>query len=362
MMQRMIRLLAATWVIGIWVLPAVSSGGTPAASPALTKIRLSVDEDPIVPRLAESLGYFRDEGIEIVPAQVEQFAAEDYLLQAPLIEGKIDAAYHWFHHAVFGARHRLPITAVMMFNDAPAMTILVPRMIRDRIRSAADFTGLRIAQGAGYGTKSLLTAWLANKSGLRPHAYTPILMESQGRQAAVIAALQSGSVDVMTFQEPVTSALQQTGLVTALYNFNDAASTIKVFGAPWPAQSLLMAPRYLKNNPDGAQHLVNALVRTMRFINSHTATEIAAALPPAYFDGKDRAAEIALLDRTLPAYARGDYRVPTRGANLVVQAIQFYDFDASPEGKWRARSEVPAIDRRQLFDNQFVIRAMRRYP
>src|ERR1700688_1521022 len=86
---------------------AIMPGARVAAAEDVVTIRLSVDEDPIVPRLAESLGYLKQSGVRIVRVKVESFSKEDYLLQAPLIAGKIDASYHWFNHAVFGARQNL---------------------------------------------------------------------------------------------------------------------------------------------------------------------------------------------------------------------------------------------------------------
>ena len=53
-----------------------------------------------------------------------------------------------------------------------------------------------------------------------------------------------------------------------------------------------MSPKYIDAHPDTVQRLVNALVRTMRFVNTHTAEEIAEKLAPDYFDKKDRRAEI----------------------------------------------------------------------
>src|SRR5438552_18932749 len=94
-----------------------------AAEGKVIPIRMSVDEDPITLRLAKSLGYLAQEGIEIVTVDLEKIAGEDYLMQEPLVKGQIDASYHWFNHAVFGARHGFPIRAVMVFNDAPGMTV-----------------------------------------------------------------------------------------------------------------------------------------------------------------------------------------------------------------------------------------------
>lgn len=350
---RFVPTIALAGLLGSPAIPASPS------APDTVRIRLSVDEDPIVPRLAESLGYLKQEGIEIVPVKVESFSKEDYLLQAPLIHGQIDASYHWFQHTIYGARHKQPITAVMLINDAPGITVMVANAAQAKIRSAADFAGKRIAQGAAYGTKSLLTSYLAHRAGLAPHSYTAVFTESQGRQAAVLTGLQAGSVDVLTFQEPITSVLQQSQLVTTLYDLTNAPSTIQILGAPWPAQSVLMSPAYIAAHPRSVQHLVNAFVRTLRFIKSHSVAQVVAALPADYFAGKDQAAEIALIEKSLPTYARDNYGFSLDSVQLVLNSIEAYDFDGSEEGRWRATSEVAHINPKLLYTNRFVNQAMR---
>lgn len=349
--------VAATLSLGCW--PAFAPQRSASAAPAPITIRLSVDEDPIVPRLAESLGYFKDAGIRIVRVKVEDFSKEDYLLQAPLRNGQIDAAYHWFNHAVFGARHNLPVTGVMVFNDAPGMTVLVAKRERGVVRSAADFRGKRVAEGALYGTKALLTTLLTTRAGLPPRSFTPVVTQKNGREAAVQRSLRAGQVDVMTFEEPMTSTLRATGLVSTLYDLNSKETTAAALGAPWPAQSLLVAPSFIARHPDRVQRLVNALVRTMRFINTHSVEQIVAALPPSYFAGKDRESTIREIRSALPTFAHGDYAFSPAEARLVLQGVQSYDFDTTPEGRWRATTVVRAVDPTSLYTNRFVDEAMR---
>jgi len=225
-------LLAAALLLAAGAsVPPVLAAGKP------TQIRMSIDEDPITIRLANSLGYLRQEGVEIVPVDLEKLAGEDYLMQEPLMKGQIDASYHWFNHAIFGARHGFPIKAVMVFNDAPGMTVMVADRVKGEVRGVADFKGRRIAEGAGYGTKSVITNYLAVKAGLPPHSYTPVMLGKEGRQEAVIQGLKDATVDVMTFQEPVTSALIDTRMVSVLYDLNSKDSTAKVLGAAFPAQN-----------------------------------------------------------------------------------------------------------------------------
>jgi NitT/TauT family transport system substrate-binding protein len=247
----------------------------------------------------------------------------------------------------------------MLFNDAPGMTVMVADRVKDEVKGVADFKGRRVAEGAGYGTKSVITHWLAVKSGLPPHSYTPVMLGKEGRQEAVIRGLREGTVDVMTFQEPVTSALQATGLVSTLYDLNSGESTARVLGAPFPAQSLLMSPKYIAAHPQTVQHLVNALVRTMRFINTHGAEEIAANLPQDYFAGKDRAAEVKLIADTLPTFAKADYSFSPREVKLAAQINLDADFDRSVEGQWRATGDKSKVRPDALYDNRFVVKAMR---
>src|SRR5207237_2130677 len=117
---------------------------------------------------------------------------------------------------------------VMVFNDAPGMTVMVADRVKGEVRGVADFKGRRVAEGAGYGTKSVITNYLAMKAGLPAHSYTPVMLGKEGRQEAAIQGLKEGTVDVMTFQEPVTSALIGTRMVSVLYDLGSATSLARV--------------------------------------------------------------------------------------------------------------------------------------
>jgi NitT/TauT family transport system substrate-binding protein len=340
------------------VAAALLIAGTATDARPLTPVRLTVDEDPISIRLATSLGYFAHEGIAIVPVDLEKLSGEDYLMQEALMQGKIDASYHWFNHVVYGARHGFPIKAVMMFNDAPGMTVLVANRVKDQVRTVADFKGRNVAEGAGYGTKSVITHYLATKAGLPPNSYTPVMLEKKGRTEAVIQGLKDGKVDVMTFEEPVVSALLATNLASPLLDMNSRAATEKLLGAPFPAQSLMVSPSFIASHPDTVQHLVNALVRSMRFINSHSVDEIVAKLPADYFKDKDRAAEIKLLRATISTQAKGDYAFSPGAVRMVAQMNLDSTFDDSDEGRWRAGGGKN-INPSDLYTNRFVDAAMK---
>ena len=332
------------------------------AADNLTKVRMSFDEDMIVTRLADSLGYFKQEGIEIVPVDVTQFTKEDYLLQEPLVKGQIDAAEHWFNHTIFGARHGFPIKAVMMFCDAPALKVMVANRVMDKIKGAADFKGRNIAEGAGYATKAVVTGYLAKQAGLPRKSYNSINHPTENRVKLVLADLQADKLDIMTFQEPVISALEGSGRVSTLFDLMTGEGTAKALGTVFPAQSILMAPQFIKEHADTVQRLVNAYVRAMRFLNAHTADEVIAKLPDAFFGQKDRTTQIKLLKRTLPTYAKGSYAFPADAVHLVVDAMLWAAFDSSEEGVWRATGDAAKVKESELYTNEFVDRAMQAIP
>jgi len=322
-------------------------------------VRMSIDETPFIPVLTNALGFFAQERIVIEPVAIQSLAPNDFEFQAPMHDGRIDLAYHWFHHAIFGARHGLPIPAIMTFNDAPGMTVFVAKARAQAIRTAADFAGMSVAAGAGYGTKALVTHTLAARAGLSADAFRLVHTASENREANIMRGIAYGSVDVVTSEEPLTARLRENGQVLPLFDLTTRRAAQAVLGAPWPAQSLLASPVFLRSRPAVAQRAVNAFVRTMEWLQGKSAEEIAYHLPLSYFEGTGREQKLAWIRDTLPTLARGDYSVPVNGAARMAEAIAGYRFDASNSGKWRATQTVGGFNATSLADNRWVERALR---
>jgi len=330
-----------------------------AGNGSTVTVKLSDGPNNLIPRLADSLGYLKEEGIELKDVKVEDFAKEDYLQAEVMHQGHIDATVHWFHHVLFGAGNNAPVQAVMLIQDTPGMTIMVANRVKDQIKSAADFKGRKVAEGAAFSTKSYLTHYMTVKAGLPPHSYTPVAVASEGRKEAVLKGLNEGAVDVMAFMEPMTSSILATKMATPLYDLTTAEGTRKALGDVWPAQCLFLTPDYIKAHPDTTQHLVNAFVKTMRFVNTHTAEQIADKLPASYFAGKNREAEVERLRKLMPTFAKGDYSLPPTAVKLVADAVFSSTFDNSDEGKYRAHARDAKVSLDHFYDNRFVEKAMK---
>lgn len=73
------------------------------------------------------------------------------------------------------------------------------------------------------------------------------------------------------------------------YSAIDLASTsgaTQALGGAWPAAGLLSTSKWVTDHPKQAQSVVNALVATMHWINTHSAADIASALPPQFVANK----------------------------------------------------------------------------
>lgn len=351
------KICAGLLVAATVLMPAAALADDHKHKGDLVEMKMTGGEVSLIPHLALSLGYFKDEGLDVDLVDAGEFIQPHYKMQEILNNGKVDVSVHWFQHVFYGAANDQPVKAVMILNDAPGATVMVANRVKDQIRGAADFKDRRIAEGAGYATKSILTNLLARRAGLPAGAYTPVMIEVDGRQAAVTKGLANGEVDVMTFLEPMTAALKATGQVSVLYDLTSREATTKVLGAPWPAQSVFFAPSYIEKHPDRVQHVVNALVRTMTFVNSHSAEEIAEKLPESYFKGKNRTVELAKIHDTKTTYAKGDYSISPAMVKLTGESIRSAPFDASEEGKFRARARDAKINDADLYTNQFVNKA-----
>jgi len=322
-----------------------------------TKLRLNGGEVSLVPHLAMALGEFEKEGLDVTLVPSSEIKPHSYMMQKALHDGVIDASVHWFQHTLYGAGNGTPVKAVMLLNDAPGLTVMVANRVKDEIRSGADFEGRNVAEGMGYATKSILTNYLVTREGLPLGSYTPVMSEVDRRLEAVLKGLENDEVDVMSFMEPMTTALLQSGMTSVLYDLTSAQSTANILGAAWPAQSVFVTPEFASARPEVTQKLVNALVRTMTFIHSNSADDIIAALPDSYFTHKDRAMEADRIRKNLSTYAK-TYAFPLDAVELAIKSTQAALFDDTEEGIFRARCKNIQVAPDDLYTNVFVEHAL----
>lgn len=304
-------------------------------------------KDSYLPYLAEALGYFADEGLDVEVLDKAQIKAWESA------GNTVPARVAWAHYAVFGVGNGLPQLSVMTLHDAPGISIMVANSSKADIRSAADFRGRTAAVGAPYSTKGMLTNYLAVRAGLPSGSYTSLPLPSEGRLEALTAALENDAVDVLTFMEPVSSQVRATGLVSDLYDLTTTDAATAVLGARYPAESLLVNPAFAEQRPDLVRSLVKVFIRTLRYAHDSTAADVAELLPATFFPDKDRAAAATIVASRWGTMA-SDYSISEDSMRLLVESIRAAAFDDSAAAQARAAVQSADVHANSLFTNEFL--------
>ena len=255
------------------IMTAASLGAT--AAHAADKISIMVggyEKQIYLPaKLAEGLGYFKDEGLNVEllnePAGVD---AENEMLA-----GAVQGVVGFYDHCIDLQGKGKFVESVVQFSQAPGEVELVSAK-HPEIKSPADFKGKNLGvTGLGSST-NFLTQYLAVKAGLKLGEFTSVPV---GAGQTFIAAMQQDAIQAGMTTEPTISRLLKTGEAKVLIDMRTMAGTKAVLGGTYPAASLYMDAAWVDAHKDEVQKLANAFVKTLKFISSHSAEEIADKMP-----------------------------------------------------------------------------------
>jgi NitT/TauT family transport system substrate-binding protein len=231
---------------------------------------------PVV--LAESLGYFRRQGLEVqLRSETSGMNAADQLLT-----GASHGVVGFYDHTIDLQAKGKFVQCVVQFSQAPGEAEVVATRVAAQVRSPADFEGRTLGvTGLGSSTH-LLTRYLASTSGVK---YRDMRIVSAGSGASFIKALREGRIDAGMASEPTVSNLLRSGEARLMIDLRTPQSTASVLGGIYPGACLYMNNSWVGKHRPEVQKLVTAIVAALRFIDSHSAEDIAASVPVAYHLG-----------------------------------------------------------------------------
>jgi NitT/TauT family transport system substrate-binding protein len=271
-----------------------------AQAPERAKITLGVGGKNLLYYLpltiAERQGYFKEFGLEVA---INDFAGGARSLQA-LIGGSVDVVTGAYEHTLRMQAKGQDVRAVIELLRFPSIVIGVRKDLAGKIRSAADFKGLKIGVTAP-GSSTFITAQHAMvKAGLKPNDAAFIGI---GGGASGVAAMKKGEIDVISHLDPVISKLEADGDIVTLIDTRTEAGTRALFGGSNPAACVYLKNDFISANPNTVQAIVNAHYKALLWIAAATPAQVADAVPPEYHLG-DRALYEAAFGKTREAYSR----------------------------------------------------------
>jgi NitT/TauT family transport system substrate-binding protein len=255
------------------------SAGTPTDVKHVSLMVGGIDKQIYLPyKLADQLGFYKKYGVDVTLSTEQDggVGAED-----AMISGQVDMAGAWYIHTIdFQTKHK-SVEAVVQLSGAPGEREMCAT--NAGVHSGADFAGKTLGvTDLGSGTDTL-TQLIAAKAGLSKDKFN---RTGVGAGSTAIAALQKGAISCVMTTQPTVTAIQKQNLGYSAVDLATVDGATKALGGAWPAASVLARTDWVNSHKDETQRVVNALVDTMHWINTHSAQEIADKLPAEYTNNK----------------------------------------------------------------------------
>jgi sulfonate transport system substrate-binding protein len=295
-----------------------TSTGSPSASAAPASLKIMVGglaKQIYLPNmLAKQLGYFQQYNIDVT--LIDEASGQD--TEEEVVAGNVDAGSGAYNHTIQLQPKGKFIETICQFGIAPGEAEVVSSKATG-INSAADLKGKNLGiTELGSGTHTLTMA-LLGKAGVTPDQvhFVPV-----GAGDTFIAALKQGTIVAGMTTEPTITRVVQGGDGKVLISLLTPDDTRAALGGNYPFIGIFAKNDWVNANKDVAQRLVNVYVKTLKWMKSHSAEEIAAKMPADYIK-PSMDLYVAALKEQLSIFG-SDCKMPADGPQTVLTVLQTY--------------------------------------
>uniref|UniRef100_J2JUL5 ABC transporter substrate-binding protein n=2 Tax=Streptomyces auratus AGR0001 TaxID=1160718 RepID=J2JUL5_9ACTN len=311
----------AAATLALTTLTACGGGSTAAGSDDKNgKIKIMVgglDKVIYLPaRLTQQLGYFKDEGLDVTlltePAGVQATTS--------LVSGDVQGVVGFYDHTLDLQVKGKQVESVVQLAHAPGEVEVVSNKAAGDLTSPKDFKGKKLGvTGLGSST-DFLTKYLAVKNGVQTNEFTPVAV---GAGQTFLSALQQGSIQGGMTTDPTVAQIVDKNLGKVLLDMRTPEGSQKALGGPYPSSSLYMNTDWVNSHKETVHKLANAFVKTLKWMSTHTAEQIAAKMPADYAQGGKKLYAQAIKD-TLPMFTK-DGVMPADGPATVERVLKSFN-------------------------------------
>jgi len=292
--------------------------------------------------LAEQLGYFKAEGLEV---EISDFSGGARALQA-VVGGSADVVSGAYEHTINLQNKGQFFQGFVLQGRAPQIAMGVSNKTLPNYKSVADLNGKRIGITAPGSSTNMMANLVLSRAGLKA---SDVSFIGVGTSAGALSALRSGQIDAISNIDPVMTMLEQKGDVRIISDTRTLKGTLEVFGGPMPAACLYAPMEFLQKNPNTAQALANAIVHGLKWLQTAGPSDIIKTVPESYLLG-DRGLYLASFNKVRESIAL-DGLFPEDGGKTALRALGSFD----------ATLKADKIDLSKTFTNQFARRAKDRF-
>lgn len=261
--------------------------------PEIPKIVIAVDGKAALGNLpltiAEQLGYFRTEGLEVVISDFSSEAAAFSALQS----GSAAVCAGFFEQTLQLQARQQKFQAFVLQGRTPQVVLGVSSLTMPHYRGVADLKGKKIGVSAHGSPSQRMASLVLLQGGLMAGDVSLVAVGSAG---GALAALRSGQIDAISNSDPVMTILEQGGDVKIISDSRALKGAAEVFGGPMPAACLYASADFVQKNPNTCQALTNGMVHGLKWLQTAGPRDIIQTVPSSYLMG-DRALYLAAFNK-----------------------------------------------------------------
>ncbi len=292
--------------------------------------------------ISEQLGYFKAEGLDL---DLLEFDDDKGALKAVLGE-QADVAAGPFENTIKLQAKGHIFQAFVLQGRAPQIAFGVSTRSFPDYKVVAQLKGKKVGVSAPDSSTSMLATLVLARGGLLA---SDVTLVGVGTANAALAALRSGDVDAICNTDPVMTLLEQRNEVRIISDTRTLKGTQELFGGPMPAGCFYAAAEFVQKNPNTCQALTNAVVRSLKWLQTAGPRDILKTVPEAYLLG-DRALYLASFNKIRESISL-DGIVADGAAQTALTALASLDAGIKPQ----------KIDLGKTYTNGFARRAKERY-
>ena len=266
--------------------------------------------------IAEQLGYFKDEGLQV---EIPDFAGGAKALQA-LVGGSADVVSGAYEHTINMQAKNQPIMSFVLQGRAPQIVLAVSTRNMPGYKSIADLKGKKIGVTAPGSSTAMMASYVLAKAGLKA---SDVSFIGVGASSGAISAVKSGQVDAIANLDPVITMLQRDNLIKVVADTRTLKDTQSVYGGPMPAACLYTPVKFVQDNPGTTQALANAMVHALRWLTKAGPSDIVKTVPESYLLG-DRALYLAAWENVREAISP-DGLMPEAGPATALRMLKTFE-------------------------------------
>ena len=252
-----------------------NAASTVSGLPTVTLMVGGIDKQIYLPyQLAQNLGFYKKYGVN-VQLSTEQNGGVG--AETAMVSGQVDMAGAWYVHTIDFQQKGKQVIDVVQLSGAPGEREMCAK--NSGVSSPADWKGKSLGvTDIGSGTDNL-TLYLAARYHLTSKQFNRV---SVGAGPTFVASLQHSRIACGMTTQPTVNAIEKQGIGTSVINLASTSGAQQWLGGAYPAAGVLARADWVASHQAIVQKVVDALVATMHWISTHSAADIANAMPAGF--------------------------------------------------------------------------------